>query len=137
MRVRDRPERRSLSLASYRKGLRKRFDGRIALSNEEWLQRYGSDDSRADVYEFLSRLETIVGIPAGLLRPEDPITLFTAPPPARNWWRDHFHDFFAREALKELEDELNDRRKTRGLSQEYPPPETVAELIDLWCAEAG
>ncbi len=125
-----------MSLASYRKGLRKRFDGRIALSTEEWLLRYGSDDSRAGVSEFLSRFETIFGIPAGLLRPEDPVTMVTATPPARNWWRDHFHDFFAREALRELEEELDDRLKTRGLSRKYKPPETVGELIDLWCRMA-
>ena len=72
----------------FKSGIRERFTRRDDLGHERLYDTYFRVDglSFQCVKECLDFLEEEVGVPGGLMRPDDPLELLLQPPPTKNPW---------------------------------------------------
>ena len=105
------------------------------MTDDQLFERYwaGRGLPQDGVAELLDVVERLFGVPRGLLRADDPIEMLVGAPAARNWWRDHFHDFEAGERSADLESELALRRTELGVSSLRNRVRTFDELVLAWC----
>jgi len=119
---------------SWNRTLKERFVGRQVLSTDDLIREFGLSGPTAgtDIQECLGLFEQEYGVPAGLLRATDSLTLFTDSPPRRN----PFSWLFTRAAYEDSTSELNFRLKKRRRFTASPPlakpPMTVCEYVMAW-----
>ena len=82
------------------------MSGRISASKARPRFCAEGDLPANEVSELLRTIELEYGIPAGLLRPSDPLDHLTAPVPVRNPLRDAFYRFWIDEHWGEISYEL-------------------------------
>ena len=121
--------------SDYRHGLIARFDEREVLSKDELYLRFWADDglNRTEVFELLDLIEEAYDIPAGLLRPEDPIDKLTDRVPEKRWWRGPVHDVIAGDRQFWLQEELGRKLKRYGISKKVERVHTIGEFVMVWC----
>jgi hypothetical protein len=123
--------------SDYRNGLLARFSDREAMSKDQLFQRYWKPSGldRTEVLELLSLIEEAYGIPAGLVRPSDPIDKLTDRVTEKRWWRGPIHDVIAGDRQFWLQEEFGRKLKKYGLSKKVAKVETINELVMLWCGQ--
>jgi hypothetical protein len=119
----------------YRNGLLARFADREALAKGELFERYWADMGldRNEVFDLLDLIEEAYDIPAGLIRPNDPIDKVTERVPEKRWWRGPIHDLIAGDSQFWLQEEFSRKLKKHGLSESVEKVETIQELVMIWC----
>jgi hypothetical protein len=123
------------SHTDYRNGLLARFAGREALAKDELYQAHWAQMGldRNEVFELLDLIEEAYDIPAGLLRPSDPIDKLTDRVPEKRWWRGPIHDVIAGDRQCWLQEEFSRKLKKHGLTEGVEKVETIHELVMIWC----
>src|SRR5690349_6575452 len=121
--------------SDYRNGLLARFSDREALSKDQLFQQCweGSALDRKEVFELFSLIEEAYEIPAGLIRPNDPIDKLTDRVPEKRWWRGPFHDVIAGDRQFWLQEEFERKLKKYCLSRKDSKVDTINELVFIWC----
>ena len=119
----------------YQNGLLDRFADRKTLDRETLYNTYWAAEGLepAAFYELVELIEEAYDIPAGLLRPTDPIAKLTGRVPERRWWRGPIHDVMAGDREFWLQEELDKRLKRSGLLQQVERINTVDDLVRCWC----
>jgi hypothetical protein len=126
------------ALMSWNDDLKSHFVGRPTFQIDEIVREFGMSggDAGTVLQECLRLFEQEYGIPVGLLRASDSLTLFSQPPPTKNplsW-------LFTRAAYEDSTSELNYRlKKRRRTSGEAPnqPPATLGEYVAAWAQYSG
>lgn len=113
-----------------------RFGPREELPREELIHRvWGYFDAKA-VGELLDELEGEFLVPAGILRPDDPILWLLEPEPAGNWFMQLLNNGDAGSAeislMEALEERLSSEQRRRLLDTPQPLL-TLGELAWVWC----
>lgn len=120
------------------KVLLERFQGREDLGKtglyDKFFRPLGYDE--AAVQECLDEVELGYGIPPGILRPDDNLSLINERVRARNpiewfWWVGD--NEFGSDGLFE---ELNIRLAEHGTRDEWTSIETFGDLVRAWCGKS-
>jgi hypothetical protein len=113
--------------------LRQRFADREDLGREGVVTAHWGHLPQGPLQELLDLIESEFSIPAGLLRPDDPIGKLVAPFSIQNpmTW------LWAEAALEDAASELNWRFAKRmlgaGVDPWAVPVSTIGHLVQLWC----
>jgi hypothetical protein len=88
------------------------------------------------VRELLRTIELEYGVPAGLLRPSDPLDHLISPVPVRNPLRDAFYRFWIGEHWGEINYQLGERLHRRGQpSFRARALRSLGDLAWAWCGQ--
>jgi hypothetical protein len=123
------------SYEDYRAGLVARFGERDVLSKDELYDRFWTDRNldRTEVIGLLDLIEEAYEIPAGILRPNDPIEMLTDRVPEKHWWRGPIHDIIAGDRQFWVQEELDHKLRQYGTRDHIRRVHTVDELVLAWC----
>lgn len=118
---------------SWKSDLRSQFDGRSELSLDELAAEFGVPYpvGRNVLHDCLSLFLEEYGIPIGLLRRADALSVFLCPPPTRNPIGAAFRDAAMQDKASELNYRLKKRRRALGSPLERSPM-TVGEYVAAW-----
>ena len=119
----------------YRAGLLARFGERNVLSKDELYARFWADRNldRTEVIGLLDLIEEAYEIPAGILRPNDPIEMLTDLVPETHWWRGPIHDVIAGDRQLWVQEELDHKLREYGTYNHIRRVHTINELVLAWC----
>jgi hypothetical protein len=120
---------------SWKRELAEVFANRTELSASELVDLFGARPVDGDVLveECLRLFEQEYGLPIGLLRPDDPLRLFTNPPHTAN----PIASFFRRMAFEDSTSELNYRLKLRRRALGSINPKTPTTIGEYAAAFLG
>jgi len=112
-----------------------RFGEREVLSKNELYDRFWADRGldRTEVIGLFDLIEEAYDVPAGILRPTDPIEMLTDRVPEKHWWRGPIHDVIAGDRQFWVQEELDHKLKHYGTSNYIRRIQTVDELVLAWC----
>ena len=123
---------------SWNDAIKRYFRERRIMSMGELVREFGLSGPKADTVleECLGLFQQEYGVAAGLLRPDDPLRIFTEPPKTSN----PFSWYFTRSAYEDSTSELNYRLKKRLRASGrtlVATPTTVGEYVAAWAPESG
>src|SRR2546429_2220763 len=100
----------------WQEGVLNRFAGREVLDQETLYERYfkGEGMLQAEVVECLTLIESELGIPAGVLRPEDELDMLFEPIPTKNPLKWLIYQTRAGDRQAEIGYQLNKRLRRYG-----------------------
>lgn len=120
--------------AVWREEIRRRFADRTDVGEDAVYERFFSEEKlpRQDVHEALELLASEFDVPAGLLRPHDPMTLFSDPIRPRGIWQ--WMVFQVRSGDSQLA-VTNRLAKRLGPSarKQLTNIQTVGDFVRAWC----
>ena len=126
-----------MSRRAWSETLRGRFPRDEVLDRESAFQRYWNEFPKRDVFEFFDLVEVEYGIPAGLLRPEDPLALLLTPISTKNPLKWLFFQASTEDAASELNYRLGKRLARAGVQPVEKPLVTIGEYVRFWCSEGA
>ena len=117
--------------------IRARFADREDLGRAGAVTAYWSHLPRVPLDELFDLIEAEFSLPAGLLRPEDPVARLTAPLAIENPLTWLWAEAALEDAASELDYRFRKRVKAAGMAVPAVFPETIERLVDLWCNPAA
>lgn len=117
--------------------LRSRFAGREELCKDELYARYYQKDGlpKQDVLQCLELMESEYEVPAGLLRPQDNISMLADPVESKNLLKKFYYEGIAGDREFELLYQLDKRIERFGKRHMRPKIETIGDYVRAWCGQ--
>ncbi|HET7463413.1 MAG TPA: hypothetical protein VFJ82_19330 [Longimicrobium sp.] len=117
--------------SSWQTAIRERFSDRPLLEADAAVEQFWPGYPRECVDELFTLIETEFGIPIGLIRPEDLLSIVFEPVHSRNPLKWFHIQFNMMEARGEVELQLAERLRRRGTRAGNL--RTFRELVEAWC----
>lgn len=117
----------------WERALQQRFADRVSLSTNEIAAWFQPPLDVSAVDELRALIMSEFGIDLGTMRPEDSIDkLVLHPDSGGNPLRWMQFEGWSRDAANEVDEQLKNRLKRRGIGRPWPNYKTVGEVLKAW-----